>query len=80
VQTGSEGLVGTEAVALAAFTPDGQQYAGTVRTHGELWKALCAAPVAAGQTVEVQERKGLTLLVSPLDREQLATFPVQSTR
>lgn len=63
VRTGSEAMLGAEAVAQENFHSDETQYAGTVRAHGELWKAVCPTPVTAGQVLEIQERHGLTLLV-----------------
>lgn len=38
---------------------------GLVRVQGENWKARAATSLAAGQTVRVQSRSGLTLHVSP---------------
>jgi membrane-bound serine protease (ClpP class) len=65
VQTGAEALVGAEAVAETDFALEGGQYAGTVRAHGELWKAVSPEPVAARQPLAVRGRDGLTLLVEP---------------
>jgi membrane-bound serine protease (ClpP class) len=63
VQTGGEALLGSEAIAVEDFTPEGKQYTGTVRTHGELWKAVSPGPAAAGQPLVIQGRHGLTLRV-----------------
>lgn len=63
VRTGGEGLVGTEAVAQEGFSRADDRYVGTVLAHGELWKAVSGAPVSAGQALEVQDRRGLTLVV-----------------
>jgi membrane-bound serine protease (ClpP class) len=68
VQTGSEALVGTGAVAAENFVPEGQHYAGLVRTHGELWKAVSPAPVAAGDALTIRGSRGLTLTVEAADR------------
>jgi membrane-bound serine protease (ClpP class) len=65
LQTGSELIAGTAAVAAEDFVRTKQHYAGLVRTHGELWRAVCAAPVVAGQSLEVESREGLTLRVKP---------------
>ncbi|MEX1098502.1 MAG: nodulation protein NfeD [Planctomycetales bacterium] len=67
VQTGAEGLVGTTAAAVADFTVREDHYAGTVRVHGEYWKAVCDAPVAAGQSLTITGRTGLTLQVRAVD-------------
>jgi membrane-bound serine protease (ClpP class) len=66
VQTGGEELLGADAVALEAFSHDGAGYRGTVRTHGELWRAISQTPLAAGQRVAIESREGLTLRVRPL--------------
>jgi membrane-bound serine protease (ClpP class) len=75
VQTGSQALVGTAAVAQQDFTRHGNYYAGLVQTHGELWKAVSPTPVAAGQMLEVRDRDGLTLRVLPPDRPVVAVAP-----
>lgn len=72
VQTGSEGLVGTAAVAADDFALDGQQYTGVVQAHGELWRAVCRTPVAAGQALAIEARSGLTLSVRPRDQQARA--------
>jgi membrane-bound serine protease (ClpP class) len=64
-QTGAEGLVAALAVAQEDFAPRGDRYVGMVLAHGELWRAESATPVAAGQTVEIHEMRGLTLAVHP---------------
>ncbi len=63
VQTGSEGMLGSEVVAHEAFVPVEGRYRGMVLAHGELWQAVSAAPVAAGDAVEITDREGLTLFV-----------------
>jgi membrane-bound serine protease (ClpP class) len=62
-QTGGEALVGTEAMAVDVFAQKDEQYTGTVRAHGELWRAISITPVAAGQILHIRDRQGLTLLV-----------------
>jgi membrane-bound serine protease (ClpP class) len=64
VQTGSEGMLGAEAQANDEFLPEGDHYRGRVRVRGEWWNARSASPVAAGETVRIDECQGLTLLVS----------------
>lgn len=68
VQTGSEELAGTQAVAQESFHRDGGNYCGLVHTHGELWKAESPTPVDAGQVLEIMERHGLMLRVKTLDQ------------
>jgi membrane-bound serine protease (ClpP class) len=63
VQTGSEEMLGSEAHAEGDFAFDGQHFAGMVRVHGELWKAISATKVTANQVLKVLQRDGLTLLV-----------------
>jgi membrane-bound serine protease (ClpP class) len=63
VQTGSEELLGAEAVAFDQFSQSDQGFSGTVRTHGEFWKATSAEPIAAGEVVQIEGRDGLTLRV-----------------
>jgi membrane-bound serine protease (ClpP class) len=70
VVTGSEGLIGSVGVVLDGglqledATPGGAP-AGWARVQGERWRVSSAAPVAAGQTVRVTARRGLTLTVVP---------------
>jgi len=52
-------LAGGDAPAAAG------DHTGTVRMHGELWRAASDGPVAAGTRLEVVGRDGLTLLVRP---------------
>ena len=67
VLSGSEELVGAKGLAVAAFARD-----GSVRVHGEVWKARTDRPLHEGQSVRVTGRDGLTLLVTPgnLQEEQ----------
>ncbi|RMG31553.1 MAG: nodulation protein NfeD, partial [Gammaproteobacteria bacterium] len=62
VVSGAEELVGAEGVALEDFR-DG---CGTVRVHGERWRARAEVPVSQGQGVRVTGRRGLELRVEPL--------------
>ncbi len=68
VQTGSEAVLGTEAVAREAFAADDGAYQGMVLTRGELWKAVSQKPVTAGDVLEVDQREGLTLFVHTTGR------------
>ncbi len=80
LQTGSEVMAGTEAVAEEDFTLAGDRYAGLVRTHGELWKAISQAPVTAGQRLEILSREGLTLLVNPAKPHSGIVTPLERER
>ena len=57
---GVEALVGAEGVATSPCRPEGQ-----VRVRGELWQAVCAAGVDAGEPIVVEAVAGLTLRVRP---------------
>lgn len=62
---GRHPLTGARGVALGPLDPQGK-----IRVGGELWQAECApgaAPVAAGDAVEVQEGRGLVLRVARLE-------------
>ncbi len=63
VTTGSEGLIGTMAVADDDFVPDGSEFAGYVRTHGELWRARAGMPAQQGDKLRITRVDGLTLAV-----------------
>jgi len=65
VQTGSEGMLGSQAEVKEAFRADGERYRGRVLLRGEWWNAVCDSPVAKGMTVRVCDRDGLTLFVRP---------------
>ena len=60
--TGDAALVGSQGTALEDFTGT-----GVVRMHGELWQAYSTQPIHRGQRGVVQDRRGLTLLVAPLE-------------
>ena len=70
VQTGSEAMMGTEAVAQEAFTAQDGRYQGLVLTHGELWKAVSTTPVAAGDILEIDSREGLMLFAHTTGRRK----------
>jgi membrane-bound serine protease (ClpP class) len=65
VATGAEQFVGDVAEALSDFT--GQ---GSVRIYGETWNAVATRPVTQGQRVRVNRIEGLTLYVSPEERQE----------
>ena len=60
--TGDAALVGSQGTALGDFVGTGM-----VRVRGESWQAHSTKPIHRGQQVVVQGRKGLTLLVAPLE-------------
>ena len=66
VRTGTEGLLGETAVAVAPFESDQDRFCGTVRVHGEFWKAVSTTTVSCEQPAIVRDRDGLTLVVEPL--------------
>lgn len=81
VRTGHEAITGSEAVAEEDFALDGIEYAGFVRTHGELWKAVSRTPVVRGQSLAIERREGLTLRVRVIEQPSVASpnLPRQKT-
>lgn len=65
VVSGSEGIVGSEAVALGDFSETGR-----VRLKGESWKARTRAPLRQGERAKVTHIDGLTVAVEPLEPKQ----------
>jgi len=67
--TGSEQLAGTAAEVIEAIsTPAGEgAFAGMVRMHGELWRAVASQAIPAGARVQVVRVNGLTVQVKPVD-------------
>jgi membrane-bound serine protease (ClpP class) len=64
IRTGSEGLVDETGVVSETFSPEGAEFAGQIRIHGEIWKARSVAPVEKGDRVRVVSRDNLTLYVT----------------
>ncbi len=60
--TGAEGLLGETGEALSDFTGMGKVF-----VVGEMWDAICDIPLRRGQKVQVTGRKGMTLIVKPLE-------------
>jgi len=58
--TGASGMIGETGQALTAIGPD---HPGKVSTHGEIWQAVSAEPIAEGANVRVTEVDGLLLTV-----------------
>lgn len=61
VSTGAEGMLHERGTARTAIAPRGKVF-----VHGELWDAVAAEPVAAGETVEITAVHNLTLEVRAL--------------
>jgi membrane-bound serine protease (ClpP class) len=62
--TGAAAMVGAIGSATTAITPPS---AGQVAVHGEIWRAVSAAPVSPGTRVRVRSLSGLTLEVEPAE-------------
>jgi membrane-bound serine protease (ClpP class) len=69
VVTGEQGLIGEIGITQTALVPSGKVF-----VHGELWDAVSAVPVPAGERIVVRQVDGLTLRVDPV----LAAKPVLS--
>ena len=67
--TGTSGMVGEVGEAITAIEAGG---VGSVRTHGEIWNATAAQPIAAGDLVRVTDVRGLRLTVTPEHRQALS--------
>jgi membrane-bound serine protease (ClpP class) len=65
VMTGPQGLVGEVAVARTPLSPSGKVF-----VHGEIWDAVCSAPLPAGDSVRVRAVDGLLLQVEPVTAAQ----------
>ncbi len=67
--TGREQLTGAAAeVTEAISTPEGEGvFAGMVRMHGELWRAVASQAIPAGAQVRVLSVTGLTMQVTPAE-------------
>jgi len=68
VVTGEQGLIGETGIAQTALAP-----AGKVFVHGELWNAVSAIPIPAGEKIVVRQVEGLTLKVDPIAASRPAT-------
>ena len=62
VVSGGEALMQATATAVEDFTGEGH-----VWLHGERWAAHCAVPLRANQPVRVRERRGLVVIVEPVE-------------
>jgi membrane-bound serine protease (ClpP class) len=61
VRTGAEELIGLEGRVVSWKTEEGR-----IRIHGEIWSARSSHQLKPGQAVSVDQRQGLTLVVSPI--------------
>jgi membrane-bound serine protease (ClpP class) len=59
---GTSGMIGEAGRVLEAIAPNRP---GRVQTHGEIWRASAAEPIAEGESVRVTAVDGLTLTVAP---------------
>lgn len=62
--TGAEEMVGERGTVINAL---GAGVEGMIRVHGELWRAIAAAPAAEGTVVRVLRVDGLKLHVAPVE-------------
>jgi membrane-bound serine protease (ClpP class) len=69
IVTGKQGMIGEIGIAQTTLAP-----AGKVFVHGELWDAVSAVPIPAGERIVVRHVDGLTLRVDPI----AATKPVMA--
>jgi membrane-bound serine protease (ClpP class) len=60
VTTGREGLLGETGLALENFNEEGS---GTVKVHGEIWRARSDEIIRAGEGVVVTDMEGMALKV-----------------
>jgi membrane-bound serine protease (ClpP class) len=58
--TGIAGMINEAGEALTSIEPGRP---GRVSTHGEIWRAVAAEPIAAGDRVRITDVEGLTLTV-----------------
>jgi membrane-bound serine protease (ClpP class) len=58
VVTGAQGMVGATGLAQTPLAPEGKVF-----VHGEIWNAIAAGEVAAGEPIKVTAVDGLTLRV-----------------
>jgi membrane-bound serine protease (ClpP class) len=65
IVTGEQGLIGEVGIAQTSLS-SAPSPAGKVFVHGELWDAVSAVPVSAGEQVLVRHVEGLTLQVDPV--------------
>ena len=62
--TGTEGLIGEPGVVTVSLTPE-----GTVKVHGEIWKAVAGGSIETGGKVRVKAIEGMLLKVEKIGPE-----------
>lgn len=62
VVSGSEEMIGLEGRVLSWSGEEGR-----IHIHGETWTARASQPLSRGARVQVQQRRGLTLIVKPIE-------------
>lgn len=67
VRTGGEAMIGLLGTAPEEFLQHNGHYEGQVAVRGEIWRAMCSHPVSSGQKIKVEDRQGLTVIVSGND-------------
>jgi membrane-bound serine protease (ClpP class) len=60
VTTGREGIIGEVGLAMEIFDGQGR---GTIRVHGEIWKAQSGEDIRTGEEVVVEKVEGMVLKV-----------------
>jgi membrane-bound serine protease (ClpP class) len=61
IVTGKQGLIGEIGIAQTTLAPSGKVF-----VHGELWDAVSAVTIPAGERVVIRQVDGLTLRVDPV--------------
>jgi len=63
---GADRLVGLVGLVTTPIEPDDSDRLGRVTIDGEVWGAVCEAPVPAGTRVRVVSMKGTRVIVTPV--------------
>ena len=63
-QTGTEGMIGQEAITAETFSAEKGYYRGIVQVHGEYWTAQSPEGFSSGITAVIKECRGLLLIMS----------------
>lgn len=64
VRTGGEAMIGLRGTAQEKFSPHNGHYEGQVSVRGEIWRASSSQPITSNQEIRVEDRQGLTVIVS----------------
>ena len=64
VRTGGEGMIGLPGTASEKFLKRNGHYEGQVAVRGEIWRATSSQPIISNQEIKVEDRQGLTVIVS----------------